>query len=344
MTTTDHPIAGARDTTITAGFDPETVDMAAGMEQATAMVTGAVLSDLAEHDDRICVCAADLGRSARVHSFLDRHPDRYHQFGIAERSMIGAAAGMASVGQRPYVVGFACFLAILATENLKVDLCYADMPVRVLGTYSGVATGTYGTTHHATEDIGVLRALPNLTLLAPVDGPSLERALRATVEHEHPIYFRLGAGTEPEVYGGERARLLDDWRIGGSARLRDGGDVTIFATGTRVAAALEAAEQLAGEGVEAAVVDTYSLKPLDSAAVLDAARGGAPIVTVEEAGYVGGMGSTVASVVADHGLGVTLRRLSLPDAFSILGPAPELYAHYGIDAAGIRATVTDVVT
>lgn len=339
-----NPHTATRDTTLTAERDAETVDMAAGMEQAQAMVTGDVLSELADTDDRICVCAADLGRSARVYSFADRHPDRYHQFGIAERSMIGAAAGMASVGMRPYVAGFACFLSVLTAENLKVDLCYADMPVTVLGTYSGIATGTYGTTHHATEDLGVLRALPNMTVVSPVDGPSLAAALRKTVDFDHPLYVRLGAGTEPEVYTGERARLLDDWRIGGSARLRDGDAVTLLATGTRVAPALEAADRLAAEdGIEAAVVDMYSLKPLDSATVLAAARSGTPVITVEEAGWVGGLGSTVASVIADHGIGVTLRRISLPDEFSILGLADDLYRHYGLDAEGIRSTVLETV-
>ena len=335
----------ARDTTVTADFDPATQDMAAGMEEAVSMVTGEVLSELADTDDRICVLAADLARSTRVYSFSDRHPDRYYNFGIAERGMIGAAAGMASVGMRPYVAGFACFLAILAVENLKVDVCYADMPVRVLGTYSGVAAGPYGTTHHATEDIGVLRSLPNMRILAPADGPSLATALRATVDVDHPIYFRLSAGKDPDVYTGERARLLDDWHVGGSARLRDGDALTILATGTRVAAALDAAEQLAAEdGVEAAVVDMYSLKPLDSDAVLAAARTGAPVVCVEEANWVGGLGSTVASVIADHELAVRLRRLSLPDEFSILGPAADLYAHYGIDASGIVATVREALS
>ena len=231
--TTNH--ADARDTTITTDSDPATQDMAAGMEAAFAMVTGDVLSELADTDDRICVLGADLARSTRVYSFSDRHPDRYYNFGMAERSMIGAAAGMAAVGMRPYVAGFGCFLAILATENLKVDLCYPDMPVRVLGTYSGVAAGPYGATHHAIEDIGVLRSLPNMTVVAPIDGPSLEAALRATVDDEHPVYFRLSGGKDDPVYTGENERHLADWRVGGSARLRDGGNdgaVTILATGT----------------------------------------------------------------------------------------------------------------
>lgn len=334
--------ADARDTTITADFDPETEDMAAGMEQAHGMVTGEVLSELADADDRICVLTADLGRSSRVYSFADRHPDRYYNFGIAERSMIGAAAGMASVGMRPYCAGFACFLAILATENLKVDLCYSDMPVRVLGTYSGIATGPYGTTHHATEDIGILRSLPNMTVVAPIDGPSLAAALRGTVDFDHPVYFRLSTGKDDAVYTGELERHLTDWRVGGSARLRDGGAVTILATGTTVAAALEAAGALQSGGVEAAVVDMYSLKPIDTEAVLAAARTG-PLVVVEEGGPHGGLGSAVADVLVDHGVGARVRRLSLPDEFSILGPAPDLYRHYGIDADGIRSAVLEVL-
>lgn len=333
----------ARDTTITDDYDPATADMAIAMEDAPSLVTGEVLAELADADERIQVLSADLARPTRVQSFADRHPDRLHNFGIAERSMIGAAAGMASVGMRPYVAGFGSFLAILAAEQLKVDVCYSDMPVRLLGTHSGISSGAYGTTHHATEDVAILRALPNMTVLSPADGPSLAAGLRATADFDHPLYFRLSAGKDVDVYTGDRAALLDDWHVGGSARLRDGDAATLFATGTRVAPALEAAEQLAGEGIEIAVVDLYSLKPLDSEAILAAARTGAPVVTVEEAGYVGAMGSTVASVIADHGLGVTLRRLSLPDEFSILGLADDLYRHYGLDADGIATAVRGAV-
>jgi len=322
-------------TTVVEGFDEESWDMVGSLELSKQLVSGEVLADLADRREDICVLTADLGRPTQVHGFKDRHPECYFNFGIAERNMVSAAAGLAAVGMRPYVSGYGFFLGIIAAEQIRTDVCYPKLPVRMLGTNSGISMGFYGTSHHATEDIGILRPMADLTLVAPVDGVSLRRAIEATVEHPGPIYFRLGRGRETPVY----EEAPDDWHVGGSAELRSGEDATILATGVCVNAALGAAEQLAAEGINVRVVDMYSLKPLDEEAVERAARETQRVFTAEEHNVLGGLGSAVAEVLAEMGAGTPLTRMGIPDEYSLLGPPTHLYRHYGIDAEGIAQTV-----
>jgi transketolase len=209
------------------------------------------------------------------------------------------------------------------------------LSVRMLGSHSGISMGFYGTSHHATEDIGILRSMADLTLLAPIDAVSLRCAIEATVDHSGPIYFRLGRGREAPVY----ERPPEDWRIGGSAELRAGEDVAILATGNCVNAALGAADKLADEGIGVRVIDMYSLKPLDKATIERAASETRRIFTAEEHNVLGGLGSAVAEVLAESGSSTPLTRVGIPDEYSLLGPPTHLYRHYGIDAEGIASAV-----
>lgn len=325
----------ADETTVQDGFDERSWDMVGSLNLSTQLITGDVLADLADTRDDICVLTADLGRPTKVYSFKLRHPDRYFNFGIAERNMVSAAAGLASVGMKPYVSGYACFLGIIATENIRTDIGYTNLPVRMLGTNTGIAMGFYGTSHHATEDIGMLRSIANLTLLAPVDAVSLKQAIEQTVEHPGPVYMRLGRGRGESVYSAP----IPNWRIGGSQQLRAGDDAAVFATGTCVEAAAQAADMLAQEGLRVRVLDMYSLKPLDQAAVEQAARETAHLFSAEEHNVIGGLGAAVSEVLAAAGAGVKLTRIGLPDVYSILGPPTHLYRHYGLDAEGIANTI-----
>ena len=327
------------ESTVTPEFDEKSWDMVGSLALSRQLVTGEVLVELAKTRPEIVVLTADLGRPTRVRTFKEHYPERYFNFGIAERNMVGAAAGMAAAGLRPYVSNYACFLAILATDNIRTDVCYPNLPVKMIGTHSGIAMGFYGSSHHATEDIGFLRPMANLTLLAPVDAVSLRQALEATVDFATPLYFRVGRGRETPVYEAP----IPDWHIGGSAQLRDGTDATIFATGICVDFALKAADALATEGVRARVVDAYSLKPLDREAVERAAAETGAIVTAEEHNVIGGLGTAVAEVLAESGARTRLTRVGIPDVYSVLGPPTHLYAHYGIDAAGISAAVRRAV-
>lgn len=319
---------------VTSQMDPATWDMVGSLALSRQLTTGRVLVELADEGrDDIVVCTADLGRPTQVVDFGKRHPDRYFNFGIAERNMIGAAAGLATVGFLPVISNYSFFLALMGIENIRNDLCYPGLNVRMIGTHSGIAMGFYGTSHHCCEDIGALRAIAGLTLMAPCDGNAIDAAFRATIDHDGPIYFRAGRGRETPVYD-----TPPDWRIGGSNVLREGGGATVLAIGNLVAAALEAAAILADEGIATTVVDMYSIAPIDRDAIRAAAALG-PIITAEEHNVSSGFGSAVMEVVAEEGLGAKVLRVGMPDQYAILGPPTHLYRHYGLDGPGVASAV-----
>ena len=201
----------------------------------------------------------------------------------------------------------------------------------MVGTHSGIAMGFYGTSHHSNEDIGVLRTMANLTLMAPCDANAIRAALRTTIDHDGPIYFRVGRGREADV--------SPTWRVGGSNVLRDGRDATAFAIGNLVRASLDAAAILTDDGIALRVVDLYSMRPIDRAVILEAAKDQAVLFTAEEHNVTGGFGSAVAEVLAEAGAGVRLVRIGVPDEYILLGPPTHLYGHYGLDGDGLAQTV-----
>jgi transketolase len=322
------------ESTVTEDFDERSWDMVVSLGLSRQLTTGQTLIELAEQGhDEIVVCTADLGRPTQVINFGQKYPDRYFNFGIAERNMIGAAAGLATMGLTPVISNYSFFLALMGVENIRNDICYTNLPVKMVGTHSGIAMGFYGTSHHCCEDIGALRAIPNLTLMAPCDGTALSSALRSQIRHPGPIYFRAGRGREAPIYD-----RLFDFRIGGSNRLREGSDVTVLAIGNLVKAALDAHDILANEGISLGVVDMYSIRPIDRDAVRAASRQGI-VISAEEANVTGGFGAAVAEVIAEEGLGCRLVKIGMPDDYSILGPPTHLYRHYGLDGEGVAATV-----
>lgn len=332
---TSNPAVDMTETSVRPGMDAASWDMVGSLNLSLALPTGQVLIDLAEagHDE-IVVCTADLGRPTQVINFGRRYPDRYFNFGIAERNMIGAAAGLATTGFLPVISNYSFFLALMGAENIRNDIAYPGLKVRMVGTHSGIAMGFYGTSHHCNEDIGLLRAIAGLVTMAPCDANAIRAALTATIGHPGPIYFRVGRGREPIVYD-----TPPDWRIGGSTRLRDGADATVLAIGNLVHAALGAHDILAREGVSLRVVDCYSVRPIDEAAVLDAARDTRVVVSAEEHNVTSGFGSAVAEVLAAHGAATRLVRHGMPDQYSLLGPPTHLYKHYGLDAEGVANAV-----
>jgi transketolase len=330
-----NPAVDMSESSVRPGMDATSWDMVGSLNLSLQLPTGEVLIRLAEQGhDEIVVCAADLGRPTQVINFGRRFPDRYFNFGIAERNMIGAAAGLATTGFLPVISNYSFFLALMGAENIRNDIAYPNLKVRLVGTHSGIAMGFYGTSHHCNEDIGLLRAIPGLTVMAPCDANAIRAALTRTIAHDGPIYFRVGRGREPVVYDSP-----PDWRIGGSHMLRDGKHATVLAIGNLVHAALVAHDILAREGIGLRVVDCYSVRPIDEAAVLDAARDHGVIVSAEEHNVTSGFGSAVAEVLATHGAGARLTRVGMPDQFSILGPPTHLYRHYGLDGEGVAASV-----
>ena len=322
-------------TTVGPGFDAESWDMVGALDLSKALPTGDVLAGMARGGrDDIAVLTADLGRPTRVISFKEEFPERYFNFGIAERNMIGAAAGLATIGFTPYISNYSFFLALMGCENIRNDICYPNLKVRMVGTHSGIAMGFYGTSHHCNEDIGVLRTMANMTLMAPCDTNAIRAALPATIDHDGPVYFRTGRGREAEVYASP-----PDWRIGGSNMLRDGHHATIFAIGNLVRASLDAAEILAAEDIQLRVVDLYSIRPIDSAAILAAASEQIILFTAEEHNVTGGLGAAVAEVLVEAGTPARQHKIGIPDEYAVLGPPTHLYKHYGLDGEGVADTV-----
>lgn len=306
---------------------------------AGELVIGEELAAIAEHVPELIVCVADLAYPTGTFKFGERWPDRFYNFGISERNMVSAAAGMCTTGFKPYVVSYAPFMALHCAEEIRNDVAYPNLPVRLLATHGGITMGFYGTSHHATEDLAAMRAMANLTVIVATDGNLLRSALRASVEYPGPIYFRLGRGREPRVYDAPPARF----EIGKGLQLRDGDDMSILACGQQVAAALNAADILAERGVSARVIDLHTIKPLDRDLIYNAARETGVILTVEEHNVIGGMGSAVAELLAESGLSCTFRRHGLPDEYAVIGPPTRLYEHYKLDAAGIAQVALDTM-
>ncbi len=316
--------------------DPGSFDHVGRDVGARGFVAGRVLAELADNDERIVAAASDLKYVTQMAVFEARHPDRFFQFGISERNMITAAAGLATVGLVPYVSTFACFSGLLAYENIRTDLAYPRLPVRVLATHAGIAMGYFGTSHHATEDIAALRAVADLTVLSPSDAASTASLLQGTVDHPQPIYFRLGRGREDDVYVNG---LVPPTGPGAPTVLRSGADVLLIATGFPVGATVAAADALAGEGLSVTVLDAYSLKPFDDAAVAEQAARHRVVVTVEEHNVIGGLGSTVVEALAAHRVHVPVHKHGIYDQYSLIGPPAHLYRYYGLDAVGIATVV-----
>lgn len=303
-----------------------------------AFVLGEELAEIARTDPRIVVATADLASANRTNDFRDAHPDRFFDFGIAEKNMITAAAGMAACGMIPYVATFASFSAILGAEQIRTDCAYPRMPVRVVGTHSGMSMGFYGSSHHALEDLGMLRVVADLTVICATDANHLRAILRKSVDHPGAMYIRLGRGRDPVVY-----ETVPEITFGRAIRLREGTDLTIIATGSQLRASLDAAEMLSQEGKSVRVVDMHTISPLDRAEIKAATSETKAILTVEEHNITGGLGSAVAEVLVDLPR-IPFRRHGVPDRFVEVGPPAALYAEYRLDAPGVAQVAREFLS
>lgn len=293
----------------------------------------AALLELAALDERIVCLEADLG--GQRNSFQARFPDRYYNFGLAEANVVSAASGMAAAGLVPFVHTMANFVAARACEQIKIDVAYHRANVKIVASYGGIAGAAFGPTHHATEDLAILRALPGMAVVNPADAVETVEALVAAAAQDGPWYVRLGRDPTPVVH-----RQPSGFRLGTAGLLRSGTDVTVIASGqSPVPIALEAAERLAGDGICAGVLNMSSLKPLDAAAVTAMVHASGVAVTIEEHNIIGGLGSAVAEVIAELGYG-RLVRLGVPDTFVDQGGTyPDLLARYGVSVEALVAAV-----
>jgi transketolase len=320
---------------------PESWDLAGSEALASAAIAGEALAELADEHPEIVVLTADLKFSNRTVDFERAHPDRFVNVGISEQHMVSMAAGMATLGYRPYVATFASFVGLLAAEQLRTDLAYPGLPVRVLAHHAGISLGFYGTSHHATEDLGLLRSMAGMTVVCPCDATSTRAALRQTVDLPGPVYFRLGRGREPDVY----ADRPDAFGFGRIAVLREGADLTIVGNGITVEPSLAAAEDLAGDGIDATVLDAHTVRPFDARTLAEHAGRSGRLLVAEEHNVVGGVASACAEALFEYGLAdVELARIGMPaDEYALIAPPTHLYRHYGMDAGGIAARARELL-
>jgi len=271
------------------------------------------LAEAALKNDQIFGVVADIG-TFTFDAFRESCPERFINVGIAECNMIGMAAGMALEGKIPVVYTITPFLTARALEPIRVDICYQNLNVKLVGCGSGYSYSTLGATHHATDDIALMRALPNMTIVSPADPPEVRHAVEAIIGHRGPVYLRLGRDGEPAI--GPTAP--DTFTLGKAVAVRPGHDVTILATGSILAHAIEAAANLQRDGVEVRIINVHTIKPLDREAVVSAARETRGILTLEEHTIIGGLGSAVAEVLAESSgtiPPVRFRRMGLMDCF-----------------------------
>lgn len=295
------------------------------------------LEEMAAADNRVCAVANDSLSSAKLKGFRAKFPGRFVNVGIAEQNMVGVGAGLANGGMVPYVCGAGCFLTARALEQVKVDLAYSKANVKVCAMSPGMAYGQLGPTHHSIEDLAWTRVLPNLAVVVPADPVETAAVMHYSLAHAGPMYLRISRMPVPRVHG-------DDYKfnLGRAVLLREGADVTLIANGVLVSRALDAARELAAHGISARVLNMSTVKPLDRAAILDAARTTRGIVTAEEAFASGGLGSAAAEVLAQEHP-APMRILGVPDAFAPTGTAEFLLEHFRLTAAGIERAAMELL-
>lgn len=294
---------------------------------ATRDAYGKTLVELGRENSRVVVLDADLSGSTKTGLFAKEFPERFFNAGIAEANMVGMAAGLAAGGMIPFASTFAVFASGRAFEQIRQSLAYPKLNVKVVATHGGITVGEDGGSHQSIEDLAIMRALPNMTVLCPADGPETAAAIRAVADFDGPVYVRLGRSKVPVVFD-----QGCDFAIGRGVTLRQGSDLTFVTTGLMTAKAIEAADILKEEGISARVVHLGTVKPLDADLVLKAARETGAVVTAEEHSVVGGLGGAVCETLSE-GYPVPVERVGLRDVFGQSGTADELLAHYGLTPA-----------
>ncbi|MGH3404272.1 MAG: transketolase family protein [Streptosporangiaceae bacterium] len=298
---------------------------------------GDALTDLGEEDQNIVVLTGDLAESTKVDGFRDRFPARFFEAGVAEQNMMGIAAGLALAGKTPFLSSYATFSPGRSWDQFRVSVAYTGANVKVAGAHAGLSVGPDGATHQAMEDIAITRVLPGVTVVVPCDYCEAVKATRAIAARHGPAYMRFGRTATPAFTTPD-----SPFEIGRAEVLCDGGDLAIVACGPLVYEALLAARQLHSEGIEARVINSHTIKPLDVAALTAAAAETGAIVTVEEHQVHGGLGGAVAEVLAAHHP-APVEMVAMPDHFGESGPPGELLAKWGLTAPSIAGAARRVL-
>ena len=303
-------------------------------------IYGRTLAELGKQNDKIVGITADLAKTTAIVHFANAFPDRFFNVGIAEQNMFGVAAGLAKAGLIPFASTMAVFTCLRGGEQVRTDIAYQNLPVKIIATHAGISFGHAGTTHHCTEDFAVMRSIANMTVICPADGIETSKAVQACAETPGPVYIRIGRGFEPPCYENDSY----DFEIGKAITMRNGTDFTIICCGIAVLQSVQAAKTLAEQdGLSVRVINMHTIKPIDREAILKAVVDTRRILTVEEHNVQGGLGDAVGCVIAESGKGCVFKKHGIYDEFSTIGYAEDLYAHYGLDANGVIDQVRSMV-
>ena len=303
---------------------------------ATRQAYGEALIELVEKNDKVVVLDADLANATQTCKVAKAHPEKFYNFGIAEANMVDAAAGMSTMGLVPFCSTFAMFAAGRAYEQIRNSVAYPHFNVKICATHAGVSVGEDGGSHQCIEDLALMRVIPGMTVLCPADANEAKAATMAIADFDGPVYMRLARLATP-VFEGD---MVKPFVLGKANVLREGKDVAIFAAGLMVNESLLAADELAKDGIDAAVINVHTIKPIDADLIVKSATKTGHVVTVEEHSVIGGLGSAVADVLCEQ-CPTPLKKIGVNDTFGESGPGAELLHKYGLDAANIVATTKE---
>ena len=305
---------------------------------ATRESYGNALKDLAEEFPQLVVLDADLAGATKTGIFKKAYPDRHIDCGIAESNMMGIAAGLSLTGKIPFASSFAMFAAGRAFEQVRNSIGYPHLNVKIGGTHAGITVGEDGASHQCNEDIALMRTIPGMVVMCPSDDIEAKAAVRAALEHVGPVYIRFGRAAVPVI----NDRPDYKFEIGKGQIVREGKDVTIVATGIMVDSALQAAEKLAADGIDAEVINICTIKPLDKDIIVNSAKKTGKVVTCEEHSVIGGLGSAVCDALAEE-YPVKVKKIGMQDVFGESGSASDLLKKYELDGDGVYKQVKEFV-
>ncbi|QWV92971.1 transketolase family protein [Geomonas oryzisoli] len=305
---------------------------------ATRDAYGEALAELGGENDKIVALDADLSGSTKTAVFAKKFPNRFFNMGIAEANMVGTAAGLAAVGKIPFLSTFAIFAAGRGWEQIRQSVAYPKANVKIVATHGGVTVGEDGGSHQSVEDVAIMRAIPNMTVIVPADGEETKGAIRAAAAYKGPVYVRLGRNKVPSVFPAGHK-----FEIGKGVVVVPGTDLTFITTGLMTAAAVTAAEKLKAEGISARVLHIGTVKPLDKELVLQAAQETGAIVTAEEHSVVGGLGGAVAEFLGET-CPTLMKRVGIHDRFGTSGKSDELLKYFGLNAETLIEEAREIVS
>ncbi len=307
------------------------------MSMATRDAYGRTLVELGAEYSQIVVLDADLSRSTKTGEFFDTYPERSFNIGIAEANMMGIAAGFATCNKIPFVSTFAIFGTLRAADQVRNSICYPNLNVKIALTHAGITVGEDGASHQVIEDMSLMRAMPNMTVIAPADGEETSQAVRAAAEYVGPVYLRLGRPKVPRIFDSSYK-----FEIGKGVIVHPGDDATVIACGIMLSLAIEAAKELAEEGISVRVINMPTIKPIDREIIIAAARETKGIVTAEEHSIIGGLGGAVAEVVSESAP-TLVKRVGMMDTFGESGKPDELMQKYGLTKENIISKIREIV-